>query len=70
LWRTTLPIPRRIWQRQESQNVLRNERSLGIMSEAHHRVRNLAVKELVRVGKPLAPGYIAQELNLPVAQMT
>ena len=50
-----LPIPRRIWQRQESQNVLRNERSLGIMSEAHHRVRNLAVKELVRVGKLFAP---------------
>jgi hypothetical protein len=40
------------------------------MSAEHHRVRNYAVKELPRVGKPLAPEFIAQALNLPLTQVT
>jgi hypothetical protein len=38
------------------------------MSEDHHRVRDFAVRELPRVGQPLSPAYIAQELDLPLAR--
>ena len=59
-WRFMLSIPRAIWQRQ-----LRGDADLRFMSEAHHRVRNLAVTELPRTGQPLTPEFIARRLNLP-----
>jgi hypothetical protein len=39
------------------------------MSEQHHRVRDFAVMELPRAGKPLAPEFIARELALSPAQV-
>lgn len=65
LWRYMLPIPRAIWQKQVHGDV-----QLDFMSEEHHRVRNLVVRELPPIGKPLSPEFIAQELNLPLTQVT
>jgi len=40
------------------------------MTEAHHLVRYLVVKELVIQQKPIEPEFIAKALNLPLAQVT
>jgi hypothetical protein len=37
------------------------------MSEDHHRVRNYSVRELPRIGAPIPPEKVAQDLDLPVA---
>jgi hypothetical protein len=63
----TLPLPRVIWQRQVANNARNMDAGLGFMSEEHHLIRNLVVKEIPRVGKPLSPEFIAQNLNLPIA---
>ena len=65
LSRYMLPIPRAIWQRH-----VRGDAHLDFMSEDHHRVRDFVVRELARVGKPLSSDFIAQKLNLPLAQVT
>ena len=65
LWRTMLPIPRPVWQSQ-----VRGDADLDFMTEAHHWVRDLVVTEIPRVGKPLTPEFIAQKLDLPLAQVT
>ena len=65
LWRTMLPVPRAIWHKQVSGGA-----QLDFMSEEHHRVRNFAVRELPRIGNPLSPAFIAQELDLPQPQVT
>jgi len=69
LSRYLLPIPRVIWQEQVAKDARNTEAGLGFMAEEHHRVRNFVVEELPRVGKPLAPEFIAQELDLPVARV-
>lgn len=65
LWRTMLPVPRAIWHKH-----LGGDAQLDFMSEEHHQVRNFCVRELPRVGEPLSPAFIAQELNLPQARVT
>lgn len=64
LWRYLLPIPRPIWQSQ-----VQGDSDLDFMSEEHHAVRDFSVLELPRVGKPLAPEFIAQELDLSLPQV-
>jgi len=64
LWRYMLPIPRPIWQSQ-----VRGDAELDFMSEEHHWVRDFVVLELPRVGNPLTPEFIAQELSLPIARV-
>lgn len=65
LWYTMLPVPRAIWHKHVGAGA-----QLDFMSEEHHRVRNFAVRELPRIGKPLSPAFIAQELNLPQPRVT
>ena len=62
-------IPRESWEHHLSQAPHHTEARLSFMSEEHHRVRYFAVRELPRVGAPLPPGLIAQELDLPVARV-
>ena len=64
VWRYLVPIPRPVWQSQ-----VRGDSSLGFMTEAHHQVRDFVVLELPRVGKPLAPEFIARELDLPLPRV-
>jgi hypothetical protein len=61
-------LPEPLWQREVARQARDALGKLGFMSEDHHRVRDFAVRELPRVGKPLSPTYIAQELNLPLAR--
>ncbi len=69
LGRHMIPIPRMLWQWQVRSGAQRAKAELGIMSEEHHLVREFAVRELPRVGEPLSPEFIAEELNLPVARV-
>ena len=62
LWRCVLPVPPAIWEKMEGGG---GGDPLAFMTEAHHRVRDFAVTELIRGGKPLSPARIAQELQLP-----
>jgi hypothetical protein len=57
--RQMLRVPHALWQRH-----LREQDRLGFMSEDHHHVRNLVVRELPRAGRPLSPQSIAQRLGL------
>ena len=69
LWRYILPIPRQIWQGQVEKDAQFADRRLDFMSPDHHQVRNFAVLELPRAGKPLTPEYIAHGLSLPLERV-
>ncbi len=66
VWRYLFPIPSPIWLNQVAQTGKQNQRRLALMTPDHQRVRKLVVRELPRVGAPLAPIWIAGELNLPI----
>ncbi len=69
LGRHLLPIPRLVWQKQVADDAQHTRAALGFMSAEHHIVRNFVVRELPRVGKPLAPEFIAEKLGLPLARV-
>lgn len=62
--RHLVPIPRAVWQRHVGSHA-----DLSFMSEAHHRVRNLAVTDMLITGGPLSPEYFAGKLGLPLEQV-
>lgn len=64
-WHLTMPVPPGIWHKQGGGG----SGHLDFMSETHHQVRDYAVVELPRSGKPLTPERIAQELKLPQARV-
>ena len=67
LWRLALPIPPVIWRKLNEGEG--GGDPLAFMSAQHHRVRDYAVLELTRSGKPLAPETIALELQLPLERV-
>ena len=69
VWRYLLPVPRGVWQSQVRKEAKLFDSRLDFMTQEHHLVRDFTVRELSRVGKPLAPEYIAQALELPLAQV-
>lgn len=64
IWRLTVGLPESLWQRQVARQARGAMAGLGFMSEDHHRVRDYVVRELPRVGAPLAPATIARGLDL------
>ena len=64
-----IPIPAFLWKRMISRNAESVGKSLRFMSETHHLIRDFVVRELPFVGKPIAPEYIARQLNLAVEQV-
>ncbi len=69
IWRFMIPIPRFMWQKQIATNERKIEVGLRFLSKEHHLIRNFAVTQLPRSGRPLAPEHIAQQLNLPVGRV-
>lgn len=63
--RYMLPVPGFLWKRRVRTSANHARASLAFMSEEHHLVREFAVRELPRVGKPMPAEFIAGELNLP-----
>jgi hypothetical protein len=70
LGRFMIPIPRTVWQRAMKTNARTAGAGLGFMSDDHHRVRDFVVRELPRVGAPLAPESIAAALDLALPRVT
>jgi hypothetical protein len=66
IWRLTVGLPGPLWQREVARQARGAVEGLGFMSGDHHRVRDFAVRGLPRVGTPLSPDFIAQELDLPL----
>ena len=68
-WRAVIALPGKLWKDQIDKAARDTAPKLGFMAEDHHRVRDFAVREIPRVGKPLSPAFIAQELELPLEQV-
>ena len=70
LGRHMIPIPPMVWRRLVQANARKTRAALAFMSEDHHRVRDFAVRELPRLGTPLRPEYIAEQLRIPLERVT
>jgi len=69
LGRFLLRIPRPIWQQEVARSQRAGEKSLAFMTADHHRVRDYVVRELPRLGKPIPPEKIANDLDLELEQV-
>ena len=67
--RQMIELPRQEWEKHLSQAPHHVKARLSFMSKDHHLVRYFVVRELPRVGKPLQPDFISQELKLPRARL-
>ncbi len=64
--RQIVEILRRDWE-QGLAGAKRNiENRIAFMTADHHRVRNFVVREIPSRGEPLAPEFIARQLNMPL----
>ena len=63
-------IPREIWRQHEEQTLQDISKALGFMTKAHHLIRYFVVRELPRLGKPIPPELISDELKIPLARTT
>ena len=61
-------IPGEIWEQHEDQTLQDISNVLGFMTEAHHLIRYFVVRELPRIGKPIPPQLISDELKIPLAR--
>jgi hypothetical protein len=61
-------IPGEIWQQHEKQTLQDISKVLGFMTKAHHLIRYFVVRELPRLGKPIPPELISDELKIPIAR--
>ena len=69
VWRYLLPVPPAVWKQRVASNGKNMGAGLFFMTPDHHRVRNFAVCELPRFGRPLAPEDFAGALDLPVERV-
>ncbi|MBU2546768.1 MAG: hypothetical protein KKB20_00020 [Proteobacteria bacterium] len=60
-----LPLPEEEWRKNMAGAADMIAGRLAFMTEDHHRVRDYAVRELPRHGRPMPPGSIAQALGMP-----
>ena len=63
--RQYIEIPRHKWEEHLSQAPGRDDPRHAFMTAEHHQVRNFVVRELPRLGQPMSPAYVAQNLGLP-----
>jgi hypothetical protein len=64
-----LSISQTRWEEQVARAPEHVAKRLNFMSATHHRVRYFVVKEIIRLGRPLSPVYIAEKLGLPQHQV-
>ena len=67
--RQMIELPRQEWEKELSHAPHHVAHRLSFMTEEHHLVRYFVVRELPRVGKPLQPDFLSQELALPRARL-
>jgi len=69
LWRYIFNVPSFLWKKQIAMATKKFEKEHRFMTRAHRRVHHFVVRELPHLGRPMEPGYIAKNLNLPVDQV-
>ena len=62
-------IERQEWEANLAEAPLRMQPRLAFMSPRHHEIRYFVVKELPRLGRPISPAFIADNLLIPVAEV-
>jgi hypothetical protein len=70
MWRYLLPVPPKIWRGQVQRSAEGGIQAIQFLSEDHHRVRDLVVRELPRYGKPIPPQWIVGQLGLPLERVS
>jgi hypothetical protein len=60
-----IPVPGFVWRRAVARDAAKVAARLRFMTDEHHRVRDYAVRELPRAGRPLSPDEIAAGTGLP-----
>ena len=64
-----LPLPGMVWKKRVNGEKDHMTARLAFMSEDHHRVRNYVVRELPRLGAPITPARLAEDLVLPTERV-
>jgi hypothetical protein len=64
-----LEVPASTWKQHLTQIPQHSQSRLSFMTETHHQIRYFVVKELANQQKPIAPEFIAEELNIPLEQL-
>ena len=57
------------WKQELAQVPQHSHSRLSFMTAAHHRVRYFVVKELASTQKPIEPGFISEQLKMPLQQV-
>lgn len=70
LWHWMVPMPPRVWRGRVEAEAGNTAASQGFMTPDHHRVRDLAVLGLPRVGAPLIAEWFSEKLDLPLQRTT
>jgi hypothetical protein len=61
-------IPTELWKQHVKQMTKEIPNVLSFMTEDHHQVRYFVVRELPRIGKPIPPEFISEELSLSISK--
>ncbi len=65
LWRYVLNVPPFLWEKQVAIAAKKFDKEHRFMTTEHRTVHHFVVRDLPRSGQPIAPEYIAKNLNLP-----
>lgn len=65
-----IPLPRDTWEQHLTQATQDETKILNFMTEEHHQIRYLVVKELPKFGKPIPPEMISKNLNISLSRTT
>ena len=63
-------IPRATWEQHAAQTPQDISKRLSFMTKTHHLIRYFVVRELPRIGKPISPELISEELNMSLSKTT
>ena len=62
-----IELPKKIWEQHTAHAAQDLADVLSFMTEDHHRIRYFVVRELPRIGKPIPPELISDELQLSLS---
>ena len=65
-----IEIPKEIWEQHTAQAAQGLADVLSFMTEDHHRIRYFVVRELPRIGKPIQPELISDQLKISLSETT
>ena len=69
LGRHMIPVPWALFCWLVPRQAARSRRVVGSLPEQHRRVHHYVVRELPRLGRPMAPELVADSLALPLAEV-